>query len=191
VIAAVLLAAGEASRYGSPKLLERFEGESLLRRAARAFTEAGCAPLIAVLGALPGLREELGGIPALIVENREPGRGIAHSIALGVESLPEEAAAVLIGVADQPLLDAAAVRLLVRAFRPGRIVAPRYGTVPGNPRLYDRRFFPELRGLEGDRGAQILADRHPEAVDEVALPERCGLDVDTPGDWARIGTGTP
>lgn len=191
MIAAVLLAAGEANRYGRPKLLERFQGESLLRRGARAFTEAGCAPLIAVLGTLPGLREELEGLTALIVENREPGRGVAHSIALGVESLPQGAEAVLIGVADQPLLDAAAVRLLLQAFRPGRIVAPRYGAVSGNPRLYDRRFFPELRRLEGDRGARILADRHPEAVDEVSLPERYGLDIDTPGDWERIAKAAP
>jgi molybdenum cofactor cytidylyltransferase len=191
VIAALLLAAGEASRYGRPKLLERFQGETLLRRAARAFTDAGCVPLIAVLGAQPGLREELAGMAALIVENLEPGRGIAHSITLGVESLPEEAEAVLIGVADQPLLDAAAVRLLLQAFQPGRIVAPRYGSVPGNPRLYDRRFFPELRRLVGDRGARILADRHPEAVVEVSLSERYGLDVDTPEDWGRIGLGAP
>lgn len=186
MIAGVLLAAGEAIRYGRPKLLERFRGQSLLRRSALAFSQAGCAPLVVVVAAQPALRQELEGTPSLIVENREPGRGQSHSIALGVEALPKEADAVLIGVADQPLLDAAALLRLLQAHAPGRIVVPRYGAVTGNPRLYDRRFFSELTRLEGDRGARVLAERHPDAVDEVALPEIYGLDVDTPQDWSRL-----
>jgi len=191
VIAGVLLAAGQATRYGRPKLLERFRGESLLRRAAQAFSEAGCSPLVVVLPRSLDLRGELDGIPALLTENPHPERGMARSIALGLEALSEQTRAVVIGVADQPLLDAVAVRTLIQAFRPGRIVAPRYGAVAGNPRVYDRRFFGELRRLSGDRGAQVLALRHPDAVDEVPLPARYGLDIDTTQDWAGLDERPP
>lgn len=186
MIAAVLLAAGQASRYGGSKLLESFEGETLLRRAARAFSEAGCSPVVVVLQAAPKLREQLDGLAVRVIENRHPERGVAHSIALGVAALPMDAEAALIGVADQPLLTAGVVRRLVEAFEPGRIVAPRYGQMPGNPRVYDRRFFAELTRLDGDRGGQVLAARHPEALTEVSFPARYGVDIDTPADWKRI-----
>lgn len=186
MIAAVLLAAGQASRYGGSKLLESYQGETLLRRAARALSEAGCAPVLVVLPPAPGPREQLDGLAVRGIENRHPERGIAHSIALGVAALPADAEAALIAVADQPLLSAHVVRRLVEAFEPGRIVAPRYGQTPGNPRIYDRRFFAELTRLAGDRGGHLLAARHPEAVTEVSFPARYGVDIDTPADWKRI-----
>jgi CTP:molybdopterin cytidylyltransferase MocA len=104
-------------------------------------------------------------------------------------ALPDDAEAVLIAVADQPLLSVNAVRSLLSSFRPGAIVAPRYADHPGNPRIFDRRYFSELASLKGDRGGQLVADAHPEAVVEVALPEALGLDVDLPSDWARLGDG--
>ena len=95
MIPGLLLAAGQARRYGSQKMLERFRGESLLRRAARAFTDAGCLPLLVVLPRAPELRAELEGIEAVVVENPNPELGIAHSIVLGLKSLPEQAEAVV------------------------------------------------------------------------------------------------
>ena len=191
MIAAVLLAAGQASRYGGAKLLESFSGETLLRRAARAFIEAGCAPVIVVLAPGGALRAQLEGLAVRTIENPRPERGIGHSIGLGVTALPADADAALIGVADQPLLSAAIVRRLVEAFEPGRIVAPRYGAAPGNPRIYDRRFFRELTRLAGDRGGQVLAARHPDAVTEVVFPARYGVDIDTPADWTRVERPDP
>ncbi|HYM50329.1 MAG TPA: nucleotidyltransferase family protein [Candidatus Limnocylindrales bacterium] len=186
MIPAILLAAGQASRYGRPKLLEPFQGETLLRRAARTLRGAGCDPLIVVVAPSQALRAEVDDLHPILVENPSHALGISHSIALGVEALPAGAEAVLIAVADQPLVSEDVIRALLRAFEPGLIVAPRYGADRGNPRVYDRRFFAELSELQGDRGAQTLADRHPEAVREVALAERHGLDIDTPDDWRKL-----
>jgi len=51
VIAAVVLAAGESSRLGRPKQLVEFRGRSLIRGAVEAAREAGCSPVVVVLGA--------------------------------------------------------------------------------------------------------------------------------------------
>jgi molybdenum cofactor cytidylyltransferase len=186
VIAGILLAAGQASRYGGAKLLERFQGETLLRRAATAFVEGGCDPLIIVVPVHPPTYAALDGFDATLVANPEPELGIGHSIALGVAAVPEQAEAAVIGVADQPLLTSEMVKGLMGAFSTGHIVIPRYGEQAGNPRVYDRLFFDELRALTGDRGGQLLAERHPDAVIEISLPARLGIDIDTPDDWKRL-----
>ncbi len=159
-----------------------------MRRAARAFVEAGLAPVFVVVSPDPRLREALAGMPLDLVVNRHPERGIGHSIGLGVQALPAGAAAAVIGVADQPRLSAALIQELLAAFRPGAIVAPRYGRHPGNPRVYDRRFWPELARLRGDVGAQGIARRYPDALIEVKLRAELGVDVDTTEDLSRLGS---
>jgi molybdenum cofactor cytidylyltransferase len=89
----------------------------------------------------------------------------------------------LIGVGDQPYLTAEAIKELVKAFAQGRIVVPRWGDHRGNPPVFDRRFFPELLALEGDRGGQPVIVAHADAVTEVALPARFGDDIDRPEEW--------
>lgn len=118
-----------------------------------------------------------------MVENANPADGISSSIAIGLRALPETATAALIGVADQPYLTAEAIEELLRAFRPGRIVVPRYGDHRGNPAVFDRRFFADLMELRGDRGGQVIVNAHPESVIEVSLAEAIGADVDRPEDW--------
>ncbi|MEO6796078.1 MAG: nucleotidyltransferase family protein [Candidatus Dormibacter sp.] len=186
MIAGVLLAAGDSRRFGRVKQLESWDGEPLMARAARSFIDAGLDPVVVVVPMLPAVRASLAGLPVSVVENRDPGRGIGRSIALGIGALPEGAPAALVGVADQPFVDAAVIRRLCAAFIPGRIVTPRYGAHGGNPRIFDRRFFPELVALGGDVGGQSVAATHPDAVLECDFAVRIGLDVDRPEDLERL-----
>jgi molybdenum cofactor cytidylyltransferase len=48
-IGAVILAAGESSRFGRPKQLLEFRGQTLLRRSVNAATGAGCSPIAVVV----------------------------------------------------------------------------------------------------------------------------------------------
>ena len=183
MIAGVLLAAGSSVRFGNQKLLESWHGHPLLRHAASVLIDGGMTPLIVVIQDDERLRRALAKLPLRLVTNPRPEAGISRSIRLGIEALPADVDAALVAVADQPYLSPDAIHDLVKAFQPGSIVAPRYGSVVGNPRIYDRRFFAELMGLEGDRGGQVLARRHQQAVIEVALPAGMGRDIDRPSDW--------
>lgn len=186
LIPGILLAAGAASRFGRPKLLERWQGVTLVRRAAGTLWDAGIRPLVAVVPAGAEFPDQLMGLTSALVVNANPEQGIGQSIALGMGAIEEDAPAVMIAVADQPLLSTEAIRSLLTAFQPGAIVTPRYGGHPGNPRIFDRRFFSELASLEGDRGGQLVAQAHAEVVVEIELPEPLGIDVDQPSDWARL-----
>jgi molybdenum cofactor cytidylyltransferase len=183
LIAGILLAAGQSTRFGRQKLLESWRGEPLVRKTARCFLEAGLRPLVAVVSLDPRLVDALAGLPLTTVENAHPEMGISRSIALGLKALPEATDAALIGVADQPYLTAEAIDELIGAFSPGRIVVPRWGDHRGNPPVFDRRFFAELLALDGDHGGQRVVAAHADAVTEVSFPARLGDDIDRPEDW--------
>jgi molybdenum cofactor cytidylyltransferase len=183
LIAGILLAAGQSTRFGRQKLLEPYRGEPLVRKTARCFLDAGLRPLCAVVSPDPRLVEALAGLPLMTVENAHPENGISSSIAIGLRALPETTDAALIGVGDQPYLTVEAIEELTRAFAPGRIIVPRWGDHRGNPPVFDRRFFAELLALDGDLGGQRVMAAHPEAVVEVPLPAKLGDDIDRPQDW--------
>ncbi len=186
-----MLAAGESRRFGRQKLLEPWRGEPLVRHAVRAFLDGGLQPVLVIVAQDGALGPALQDLQVGLVPNPHPELGVSHSIRLGVSALPAEAPAVAIGVGDQPFLTGETITRLCQAFRPGSIVAPRYGLSLGTPRLYDRRFFAELTALVGDTGGHVLAVRHPEAVIEVELPEALGADVDTAEDWRTLLGGGP
>ena len=144
---------------------------------------AGLEPIVVVISDDVRFADALAGLPLLLVKNPTPELGISRSIAIGLDVLPEKTEAALIAVGDQPNLTAAAIAELLRAFSPGRIVVPRYGDHRGNPPILDRRFFPELLRLRGDRGGQGVIAAHPEAVIEVNLSAAMGDDVDRPEEW--------
>ena len=183
LIAGILLAAGQSTRFGRQKLLEPWRGEPLVRKTARCFLEAGLRPLVAVVSLDPRLVDALAGLSLTIVENANPEKGISSSIAIGLRALPETTDAALIGVGDQPYLTAEAIEQLLKAFSPGRIVVPRWGDHRGNPPVFDRRFFPELLALDGDHGGQRVIVAHADAVNEVSFPARLGDDIDRPEEW--------
>ena len=86
-VAAVVLAAGASTRLGEPKQLVRLGGETLLERAVRVAREAGCSPVMVVVGAnyAQVLRESALG-DAVPVVNEEWDEGMATSIRLGVRT---------------------------------------------------------------------------------------------------------
>jgi len=180
-IPAVILAAGASRRLGRPKQWVEAGGESLLRRTVRA-AQAGCAPVLVVLGARAGEMEaHLAGLGATPVANPDWEEGMASSIRAGLRALPPGAGAALFLVCDQVAVDGDLVARILAAHRgrPEAVVACAYGGGRGIPALFPGRCFPPLMALRGDRGARDLL-LGPDVV-EVPFP-RGGEDVDRPED---------
>ena len=180
-IPAVLLAAGASRRLGRPKQLVALEGETLLRRAARAAL-AGCAPVLVVVGSrATDMAANLEGLPVTVVENPGWEEGMASSIRAGIRALPAGAAGVLFLVCDQLAVDGALVtRLLeVQGGHPDAVVACGYAGTRGTPSIFPARCFPALLELQGDQGARGLL--RGEGVVVVPFPEG-DADVDCPED---------
>jgi molybdopterin-guanine dinucleotide biosynthesis protein A len=100
----ILLVGGASSRFGSPKALARFEGETLAERAWRLLGEA-CDERIAV-GRIEGLP-----FPAVA----DAGTGPVAAIAAGLREATYDVAVVV--PVDMPLLTGEALRLLAGACR--------------------------------------------------------------------------
>ena len=186
-VGAVILAAGGSTRFGQPKQLLAFNGESLVLRAVRAASEAACAAIVVVVGD-EGERIgiELRTTAARIVHNGGWRRGPGTSIRRGLEHLLHMDAVVLMAC-DQPLVNASVIRALIAAREQTRrpIAACRYAKTLGVPALFDGSCFSELMKLPDDSGAKALIAADPGRVAEVEF-EGGSIDLDTPEDFERL-----
>ena len=189
---AVILAAGASRRYGSPKQLARYRGETLVARSVRLAREAGAEAVCVVLGYRADLMRralQQGGaarVRTSTIRNPRWRDGMGRSLAGGVGALDRRARAVLVCLADQPLLESRDLSALVMAWRasPRSIVASRYAGKTGVPAIFPRAHFRALKSLSGDRGAQeLLASSHD--VISVPMP-LAAVDIDEPPDLSSL-----
>ena len=192
-VAGVLLAAGEGSRFGQPKALVELNGRTLAERGVGLLRAGGADPILVVAGAVP---LELDG--TLTVDNPQWRTGMGSSLRAALQALTEarrsheigpDIGAVVVALADQPLVGAEAVARLIAAYRGGASVAvAAYDGQPRNPVLLARKHWPEvIATATGDQGARTFLRTRPELVTLV----ECGDtgrpdDIDTPADLARI-----
>ena len=190
---AVILAAGESARMGTPKQLLPLDGQPLLVRAIEAALASAAWPVVVVLGAHEEkIRPVLARLPVLVADNPAWSEGMASSIRVGVTTLQQFSRALdaaLVALCDQPTFSAATIAQLVAAQRStGRsIVAARYAGRQGAPALFLREHFETLMHLTGEEGARALLNDSPARVAAVELPA-LALDLDTPADYAALQT---
>jgi molybdenum cofactor cytidylyltransferase len=190
-VGAIILAAGESSRFGQPKQLIQFQGKSLVRRVVDAASEANCSPVIVVTGnGATEVKHELRETNASTVENKRWKAGIGTSIRAGVRYLIDNAPnaeATLLLTCDQPFVDADVLSgLSALHSKTGKpIVASAYADTLGVPVLFDRSMFQELLRLDGDSGAKTIILSNPARVAEFSFPKG-NIDVDTVQDFESI-----
>ncbi|MGA9836494.1 MAG: nucleotidyltransferase family protein [Gemmatimonadaceae bacterium] len=185
MIAALVLAAGAARRFGSPKLVQPVRGEPLVRASVERVLAAGPERTIVVVGhGATAVRRALAGLDVQIVTNPRPDDGLSSSLRAGLAAVPSNAVAVLIALGDQPITHDEVIPALIARFGGNdvAIVAPKYSGDQGLPVVFSRAVFPELEALTGDRGARSVVEADPARVAYVEFDFPMPPDVDTPGD---------
>jgi molybdenum cofactor cytidylyltransferase len=184
-VAAVILAAGSSSRLGYPKQLVRLDrnstgepAETLLQRTIRMAQEAGCEPVVVVLGCYADeIETTLHGAGVIVTRNQEWTEGMASSVCLGVGALAGSGVdGVVLLTCDQPAITPLHLRMLGAR---GEVTASSYAGRRGVPAFFPAASFPQLQRLHGDQGARELL-RKAAAVELVDGE----LDVDTPESLA-------
>ena len=191
-VAGVLLAAGGSRRLGSPKQLLKVNGVTLVERAARELLNAGCSPVLVVIGAKADeVRNAVAILPVQCVENEHWEGGISTSIASAVTQLNDvrfaDVRAVLIATCDMPAVTVEHLALLLATSEHGvRRAASAYSdhdgaAVRGIPAVLPRADWPALAALYGDQGARALL-RQQETL--TVFLRQGNFDLDTAADVA-------
>jgi nicotine blue oxidoreductase len=171
-IAAVVLAAGEASRFGGPKQV------LLLPRVLERLRETPVDEIVVVEGAY-----ELADAEGVrIVRCPDWERGPGASLRCGLAALGEDVVAAVVIMADGPTLSPAAVERVVAEWHAlGGTVAASYGGDRGHPLVVGRESWNDVpdEGLRA-RPARLVA------CDDLGAPG----DVDRPEDLGEMEQGT-
>ena len=167
-VAAVVLAAGAATRFGGPK--QRL----LLPRVLDRLAASPVDEIVVVQGAY-ALRGESPRARVRLVSCPNWERGPGASLRCGLAALDEDVAAAVVILADGPLLDPQAVARVIDSWREegGDVVAASYGGERGHPLLAARRVWGDVP----DEGLRVVAPRLV-PCDDLTAPG----DVDTPAD---------
>ena len=189
MISAIVLAAGMSTRMGKSKAVLTMGDKTFLRHVIDSTKLSGVEDIVVVLGR--GMAEIRRGVAlddVKVVENREYERGMSTSIHAGLLAVRAESEAILVALADQPLVKPSTIQLLLdeyRRLKPG-IVIPVFQGFRGNPVLVHKRFFPELMQIHGDIGCRAIFGRHPDDIHRVEVSDPGVLvDIDTPEDLEK------
>ena len=192
VVGAVLLAAGSGSRLGNrPKSLLELGGVPLIRRQLIALSGAGVDEVVVVLGhhadAVEAAVEQF---PITLAHNPSPDDGQASSVRIGLRALSPKLDAVIVALADQPLVNAQDISALIGAFKKrgdAAMVVPRVGGEPGNPVMFEAALRDEWLAGDVNAACRRWREAHPERVHWFDTDNgRYRIDIDTPDDLVQF-----
>lgn len=198
---AILLAAGNSTRFGANKLLYRWNGKPVYRYILdilyRGLQEHWLEHIIVVSQyeeIFEAVRTDFPGAAA--VRNPAPELGISSSVRLGVEALERmtsQSAACLFAVADQPCFTGKSLKKMWECWQKhsyGILAASRQQKEGerqiGNPVIFASKYYGELKRLTGDTGGKRVLLRHMEDAGFCDIPEAELEDLDTPEELKRI-----
>lgn len=186
-VVALILAAGQGSRFGADKRRATLpDGRSLLahsvERAQGVFDEVRVV-------LRDGEQAEDLGLPAgcRVVHSTDAALGMGHSLAAGAASLGDsQAQAVAILLGDMPWIAPQTLRALADAAGASTILFPLHDDQRGHPVLFGRDFWPALTQLTGDEGARTVVQAHRDRCVTLDVSDSGVLrDVDTPAALNR------
>lgn len=179
-----------------PKCLLECEGQPLIQRQVQALTRAGVVSVQVVLGHHGDrIAQALMGQPVTLLRHPDPDQGQTSSLHLGLRALPDATDAVLVALADQPLITAQDICELLAAYRARptgtQFVRPVVAGLPGNPVVFEPAVARAMLDAGPDMGGQRWQAVHPAKVHSWATPNRhYRVDVDSMADVAALEADT-
>ena len=190
MIAGLVLAAGGARRFGSPKQLAELDGVPMLEHSLRAIGSAPVDRVVVVLGSAAdeiASKVNLHGAEPIVCERWEEGQ--SASLACGLSELAG-CEAVVVTLGDQPRVSPDAISRVIGGRNGSSAIRATYNGKPGHPVLLEQSLFEALRDVSGDKGARNLLLSVP--VTDIPCDDLGGgEDVDTPSELDTLRAGGP
>ncbi len=187
-IYAVVLAAGQATRFGSSKQIARIGDTTLVNRAVLTADSACPGQSLVVLGhAALRISTVLAQSPGFRLINPRYEHGMGTSIALAAKTLSPIAHALVFTLCDQPLISSQHLCDLITTWRDtsADIVATQTESALSAPAVFGPATFDALKALDGDQGARVLFNDPRFDVASVTFAD-AATDIDTPEDLSRL-----
>lgn len=185
----MVLAAGEARRFGAPKLLAPFGESTVLGCVVSALREAGLSPIVVVAGAQPSeIVRHLRGSGVRTLANPAPERGMVSSVRLGVAALPDGVGRFLVALGDQPRVPAETISHLLRAHASSGkgIAVPVHNGKRGHPVAFAGRYRAAILALNDSQTLRDLIHANRDDVAEVTCASDAVVqDIDTREQYER------
>ena len=190
-VSGVLLAAGESRRMGEVnKLALPVAGQPLLRRTALLLMKLPLRELIVVTGHDAGTTHSLlAGLPVQTVHNAHFRDGQMSSVHAGLGALRVSSDAVLVCLADLPLLELDDLQRLIGAYREGEtsVLVPMHRGQRGNPILLANQQREQILAGNRNLGCKRLIQNNPDMVTAVEMDnDHTVFDLDTPAAYCRL-----
>jgi len=196
VLPAVLLAAGDSTRMGSPKaILDAPDGRPFVASIVRSLAAAGVGEIVIVTGrdhdrVVAVIDDDAPPLRPRFVRNPDPSRGQLSSLWAGMDAcVTADTEALMVTLVDVPLIAPDTIRRVIDVWRRTRapIVRPAIGDRHGHPVIFDRAVLEELRAAPLDAGAKAVVRAHAGEVVDVPVDDEGSLtDVDTPADYDAL-----
>jgi molybdenum cofactor cytidylyltransferase len=192
-VSAIILAAGSSKRMGQPKMILPWAETTVLGKVVEVFSEAGVQNLIIVTGGdrekveheISRLKSKFQKTPVYNPDYEK--KGMLSSILAGLNSIPEDAEAVLIGLGDQPQVEISTVIKILEYFnQKGQgIIIPSYNHRRGHPILLDSAMIQELKTFPPDYSLRDFLNTHQGEISYVSANISVLQDLDTPQDYQK------
>ena len=186
-MAGIILAAGESRRMGEMnKLLEDINGVSMIRKVTETMLASHLDSVFLVLGHDAELvARAVLDLPVTLMFNPDYQQGQSQSIRYAIERLNKDMTDVLIALGDMPQVSTKLINQLMdhhlqRQNSNNHITVPEYKGKRGNPVIWGKAFFKDLKTLSGDMGGRALFHAYAAAMNPCIVDDDAVLkDIDT------------
>ncbi len=186
-IPAIILAAGESSRMGKPKMMLPFGEKSIIETVIMQSNMARSSKTYVVLGSgEDAIRNTIKDQDAEIVFNQEYKKGMLSSVQKGLKSLPETTEAVMVLLGDQPMIGTQIMDSMIARYKQTEknIIIASYQGKRGHPILIGSGHFKKILGFSSDQSLRDLLDLYPEDIEDLETENPEILrDIDTQQDY--------
>jgi molybdenum cofactor cytidylyltransferase len=180
---AIVLAAGESRRMGSPKMVLPYQGMTIIGKVLDNILASNVEKVVAVLGGHKEvILEVIRVLPVMHCYNDHYIDGMFTSVQCGFRFLPDGFRAAIVFLGDQPMAETIVINRLIEAYNVSDkgIAIPVYENQRGHPLLIDQKYRNEIISLDEPDGLRGFLRRHPDDILEVnTISPSILKDIDT------------
>jgi molybdenum cofactor cytidylyltransferase len=190
MLSAVVLAAGQSRRMGSPKINLPWGRTTVLGQVLETLLEAKLDEIILVTGAhaVEGVEEFVDRGVRLVYNTNYASGEMLSSFQVGLQEASSESQAALLALGDQPQMELAVVREVVLTFQASQplILLPSFQMRRGHPGVVSRLLWGDLLSMRPPATLRVFLDAHAAEIKYLNVETETVIqDLDTPDDYER------